>query len=241
MSARQGGSLATLLLVIPLSAIPLMAIFGIPEFSHLSASTSETPSDLVRQPVDSFSFFEEPSSASTNAHERNRRAASDLLSPAPGSAQTPQRPARQGEDAWWGDTTAATTGETPAATTPAPARSERTQPSPRPMQTAAPQPLIRTLEGADATPAPTASAGGLTWREATRKLEEVGITDYRLERGESSDRFLFVCRFSPGGDPRIVQRFESEAAEPLAAVEDVLAQVDQWLQHRFADSRRWLP
>jgi hypothetical protein len=236
MSARQGGSLATLLLIIPLSAIPLMAIFGIPEFAHLSAATSAAPRDLVRQPSAS---FEEPVELPSNAEERNRRAAADLLSPA--AARTAQPAAGDLQDAWRGAATDAPGARTPAAIRSAPDRSERTQPSLRPMQTAAPQPLIRTLEGAAAAPAPAATADGLTWREATRRLEEVGITDYVLERGESSDRFLFVCRFSPGGDARIVQRFEAEAAEPLEAVENVLAQVDQWLQHRFADSRRWLP
>lgn len=235
MSAKQGGSMATLLLAIPLSAIPLMAVFGIPEFTHLSAATQETsPPDLVRQPMTSF----DPPAASTDPpDERNRRAAADLLSP----ASRPADHVTRQEHAWWGDAPATTTAEPASRTASSPADPQRTQPSPRPMQTAAPQPLIRTLQGADTTPAPVATASGLTWREATRRLEEVGIRDYRLERGESSDRFLFVCRFSPGDDERIVQRFEAEAIEPLEAVEDVLAQVEAWLQHRFADSRRWLP
>jgi hypothetical protein len=235
MSTKQGGSLATLLLAIPLAAIPLMAVFGIPEFTHLSAATPEaSPPDLVRQPTIS---FDPPADSTATSDERNRRAAADLLSPAPD--RTSQHSAGQ-EQIGWGDVPMATTAE-PVARTAAPAQPAQTQPSPRPMQTAAPQPLIRTLEGADATPAPAATATGLTWREATRRLEEVGITDYRLERGDMSDRFLFVCRFSPGGDERIVQRFEAEAAEPLEAVENVLAQVESWLQHRFADSRRWQP
>ena len=108
------------------------------------------------------------------------------------------------------------------------------------MQTAAVQPAATTDCGEVSTPEAGATASGLTWREAARRLEEVGITDFRLERGQSSDRFLFFCRFSPGGDARIIQRFEAEAAEPLAAVEDVLTQVEAWLQHRYAQSQLWV-
>ena len=51
MSAKQCGSFATLLLSIPLSAIPLMAIFGVPDLTNLSASTEELIPDIVRQPT----------------------------------------------------------------------------------------------------------------------------------------------------------------------------------------------
>lgn len=235
MSAKQGGSFATLLLAIPLSAIPLMAIFGIPEFAQLSAATGDaSPSDIVRQPTAS---FDEPVPTDETPDERNRLAAADLLAPAEERA----RPSAPQTAPWWGGTATVPQREPASSAATAPTEPESTQPSPRPMQTAAPQPLIRTLASAETTPAAAATASGLTWRDATRRLEEIGITDYRLQRGESSDRFLFVCRFSPGSDERIVQRFEAEAAEPLEAVENVLAQVDQWLQHRFADSRRWLP
>jgi hypothetical protein len=229
MSAKQGGSFATLLLAIPLSAIPLMAVFGIPEFTSLSAATPETfPPDLVRQPIASFDV-----PAPESVDQRHRRAAADLLSAA-------DRPA-PGRDAdvavWSSDAPRAEAGGDVVLAT----QSLQAQPSPRPMQTAAPVHLIRTLASETTTPAPAPTASGLTWREATRRLEEIGITDYRLERGNTPERFLFACRFSPGGDERIVQRFEAEAAEPLEAVEDVLEQVERWLQHRFADSRRWLP
>jgi hypothetical protein len=235
MSANQGGSLATFVLAIPLAAIPLMAVFGIPEFTHLVAATPEaSPPDLLRQPTIS---FDPPAHSAVTPDERHRRIASDFLSPAPD--RTTQESDEQ-EQIGRGAAPTASTAELLDRTA-APARPASTQPSPRPMQTAAPQPLINTLQVAEAVSPPAATATGLTWREATRRIEEVGITSYRLERGESSDRFLFVCLFSPGGDERIVQRFEAEASEPLKAVEDVLAQVDQWLQHRFANSRRWCP
>jgi hypothetical protein len=228
MSAKQGGSFATLLLAIPLSAIPLMAVFGIPEFTTLSAATQETlPPDLVRGPVAS---FEMPALPPETADQRHRRAAADLLSPADEAAQS-----SAAEKATWssGPARASAAADSKAA--------PPAQLSPRPMQTAAPIHLIRPLPSAETTPAPAATASGLTWREATRRLEEIGITDYRLDRSETPDRFLFVCRFSPGTDDRIIQRFEAEAVEPLEAVERVLEQVELWLQHRFADSRRWLP
>jgi len=230
MSAKQGGSFATLLLAIPLSAIPLMAIFGIPEFTHLAAATQDSdPPDLVRQAVAS---FDAPAPAPQTADDRHRLAAADLLSPA--SGEPPHTPLDDRSGTF--QQAALPSVEQHQAVT-----SDPPQPSPRPMQTAAPAPLIRTLGGSAASPPPDATASGLTWREATRRLEEVGITDYRLQRSESLERYLFCCRFSPGGDERIVQRFEAESVEPLDAVENVLGQVERWLQRRYADSRKWIP
>jgi hypothetical protein len=78
----------------------------------------------------------------------------------------------------------------------------------------------------------------LNWREAARELDELGIQDYHLERGTDAQTFLFVCSFTPGDSPHVTLRFEAEAQEPLAAVSNVLDQVNVWLRRRFAASRR---
>jgi hypothetical protein len=76
----------------------------------------------------------------------------------------------------------------------------------------------------------------LNWREASLRLHDLGIRDYHLERGASESSFLFVCIFSPGDSPQVIHRFESEADDPLVAVNHVLNQVDGWMRTRFAAS-----
>lgn len=234
MRAKQGGSFATLLLLIPLSAIPLMAMFGVPKFAQLSASSEEIIPDIVRQSVGA----DVSSHVAESTHGFRSRAA-DLLTatPPPESSATAESNAPR----WSGETSSsASTAAVADRVSDEPVTVQERRPSPRPMQTAAVESVATPCDEHSSTPAATPTASGLSWREASRRLEEVGITDFRLERGQSADRFLFFCRFSPGSDARIIQRFEAEAAEPLAAVEDVLAQVDAWLQHRYAQSRSWV-
>ncbi|MFO1095940.1 MAG: hypothetical protein U0992_21935 [Planctomycetaceae bacterium] len=71
---------------------------------------------------------------------------------------------------------------------------------------------------------------GLTWKSAAERFHELGITSYHLESGSEVGSFLFVCSFCPEATPNVTMRFESEKAEPLDAVEDVLAQIDRWQQ-----------
>jgi hypothetical protein len=74
----------------------------------------------------------------------------------------------------------------------------------------------------------------LTWRDAARELNDRGIENFRLVRGHDAESFLFVCTLVPGDNPHVTMQFEAEANEPLAAVSDVLNQVEVWLRNRFA-------
>ena len=229
MSATPGGSFATLLLVIPLAAIPLMAIFGIPEFAHVTASEDSSALGIVRRPSEdrrpdqNTATEYQDRAADLFAPQEHDRGQSAIAAPSSGSqfrilASSGPEPAEPDDSVRF-----------------ASAHAQRPSPRPTPTSTrqpAAAQDLAGQLVGA--------TASGLTWRDASRRLEEIGITDYRLERGHQVDQFLFVCRFSPGSDPRVVQRFEAESSQPLAAVEDVLTQVESWLQYRYVESRRWV-
>jgi len=76
------------------------------------------------------------------------------------------------------------------------------------------------------------SSAPQTWRAAVRRLNELGIHHFRLEPGRRPSEFHFHCSLTPSDTPRITQRFEAESAEPLRAVQKVIAQVEQWLQRR---------
>jgi hypothetical protein len=245
MSAKAGGSLATVLMSIPLAAIPLMAVFGIPEFTPVSAS-----SDGDQRTVRDGSHRDDPVSY--------RRRASDVLAPrdvGPARRATRDDPGdgdpfnstiepggvdRGLRDAGSGDGAVDTHGEPPV-------------PRPRSLAqlpTDAPVSVTRLESDRDVRSAPSdeaaravpaaveASANSrITWRDASRQLQELGITQYHLERGQQHDTFLFVCMFSPGDSPQVTQRFEAEAHEPLAAVQAVLDQINDWLRQRFAHAR----
>ncbi|MCA8999568.1 MAG: hypothetical protein KDA80_21415 [Planctomycetaceae bacterium] len=95
-------------------------------------------------------------------------------------------------------------------------------------------PNAASIESAQATANATLGGGQLSWRQASLKLAEMGIDKYHLEQGSNRESFLFVCLFSPADSQNVTHRFETEAADPLQAVNQTLDQVDQWLRQRYA-------
>ena len=71
-----------------------------------------------------------------------------------------------------------------------------------------------------------------SWKAAVARLNALGIRDYQLQPGEREGEFHFSCRFVSRTNPRVMQRFEAEAGEPLEAVEQVLQQIDEWKERR---------
>ena len=76
------------------------------------------------------------------------------------------------------------------------------------------------------------SSEARSWKAAVARLNALGIREYQLQPGEHPGEFHFSCRFVSRTNPRVMQRFEAEAAEPLDAVEQVLEQVDDWRGRR---------
>ena len=72
----------------------------------------------------------------------------------------------------------------------------------------------------------------LTWRSAVRRLNALGIRQFRLEPGSREHEFHFTCFLTPRNNPRVTHRFEAEAGDPLRAVEKVLQQITLWQQQR---------
>jgi hypothetical protein len=66
------------------------------------------------------------------------------------------------------------------------------------------------------------------------RLEALGVTDPQLAPwGLSGQMYRFCCRASWAGTPAFTRHFEAVAAEPLSAVEQVVAKVEAWrnIQH----------
>lgn len=88
--------------------------------------------------------------------------------------------------------------------------------------------------GSDSIPA-AADQPPATWAEAVSRLKALGIDDYRLEPGRNLSECHFSCVHRSREDAEVSHRYEAEAAEPLAAVCDVLAQIEN---QRNRQSRR---
>lgn len=84
---------------------------------------------------------------------------------------------------------------------------------------------------ADPTP-DDAIAETITWREAVDRLNDLGIRTFRLTPNSGQGGYRFVCLVTSVTDPRISRRFESESPDPLVAVSNVLAQVEDWNLHQ---------
>jgi len=268
--------LATLLLSVPLAAIGLMAVFGIPQLVPAGAgpdrvqvlrdvgqalrwgkSSNEPASAPAYEDAPEFdtrpqstampSAFENLSGHSADhddeqnhSHrpaqglEQNGPSSSLMASarqfpdsdgPAPRgmSAMSNGRPENSQFPAHW--------DERPAGNISAPAQRTSAVQAFEHAESAA-----AAFSGSRAAPAARSNGPFLSWRQASLRLTELGIKNYHLERGATDGSFLFVCVFTPGDAPQVTHRFEAEAEDPLMAVNQVLQQLDGWMQTRFAQS-----
>lgn len=61
------------------------------------------------------------------------------------------------------------------------------------------------------------------------RLRQLGATYYLLESwGTDGSTYRFHCKMALAGSDRYCRNFEATAAEPIAAMESVLRQVEQW-------------
>ncbi len=230
MSAKSGGSFAALLMSGPLAAIPLMALFGVPQFSSVSASTDEEHDGVLRRPPavasqpSLTSDVTEPTATPTTPEPQvfgQTPASTVTPSPSPrpihlsGASHTQPSSERSGSFV--------TEAAPQSAFVEAPSSPPITDDFTRESTTPRARPTLTTLT---TTTAPASHSQ--TWENAAQKLQELGIDDYRLERGQDEHTYLFICQFAPGADPRIIRRFEAEASEPTVAVQKVLQRITDW-------------
>ena len=224
-------TIAAFLMSIPLSAIGLMAVFGIPQMAPGSllqkglGQGSAQEDDVLRG-----DYFEDDEEAPASRRRRSRssgRSEAEASAPAFDEADSSDRSevaSRSGRGPAWNDRNEETSAE--GGVNPFASRT-RTSPPGR-------EDSFDTAEAEMPRERITNPRTNLTWKSARNRLTELGVTHFHLERGSTDDSFLFVCMFSPGDDPRVTRRFEAEAPEPLAAVDGVLGQIDTWMQRRFA-------
>ncbi len=204
MQGRIAGFFMTLVMALPLAAIPLMSIFGVPQIGSLASSLEQTGF-----------LLENPSRNSANS-----AAAWDLDSaPAFGEAgadiPAASRPEQFSQFASHNNTPQGESMDAAFAASVA----------------QAPTNGFAMAPGHSATPG---TAQNLSWEQAIQQLARYGIRDYRLQPGFQSQGFHFACyshQTGAGGPAahgsagKTVIRFEAEATDPLQAIQQTLQQV----------------
>jgi hypothetical protein len=245
MRSSIHGTFATLLLLIPVGAIPALAIFGIPQFAPVVASPlREGPEgdrerrvgESARAPADD--LFQD---------DIEFPAQDEAASPVPGrlgdSVPVPNRNVARNpssRDRNVGDKSAELPGRLPSWAEDSevdeprdshPRRDDNESVNPK-----APQGYQRQrdvpLERAIPSPREDTVRDSLTWEGVRRRLNDLEIRNFRLEPSRQANQFVFICSYTPTDSPRVSYRFEAESEEPLKAVEKVLAQIDEWQQQR---------
>lgn len=253
MRSRTGHSLSTLMFMVPLLGVPLMAVFGVPQFVPVIASSVSQDSSRLTVPRPLLGVGESAAAsfvADDALTARDEPTVHDLF----GSSRRPQRDSRpvrrdgqSGRETKFLETslnaenwlTSASPDETNAQLSdlfgePVVARSaERNSVSPtRSHGLSAKSSAAQHSRAAMASNATEHMNEGITWRDAVQRLNDLGIQEFRLEPGSRLGEFYFSCEFTPQREARVTRRFEAEATEPLMAVRAVLRQIDDWLAQR---------
>lgn len=216
MRSAAHSSLATLLLLVPILAIPLLAVFGVPQFVPNVESPLEDGADPDIDATDAPAFASISEETASPFTQEGVTAATPSTDDWGTAALAEDRLAQRRRELRAEPT--ASTATSPPPTRPAAA------PYRRPTGTATQErDPATTPHGEDAT---------LTWRSAVARLNELEIRNFRLEPGQHVGEFVFICSFTPADSPWLSQRFEAQADEPLRAVENVLDQIDDWMTER---------
>lgn len=250
---RSPGAVTTILMLIPMLAVPVMALFGVPHFMPVVASP--TPASQG----DPFVGFREIRTGQADGvlHPVSLRTESeslDLFQPYGGEAVASPSPARGEADSRlnlirreWSDplTSSQSTRSRQADTARETADASRdnglspglvtifdSRPSQQNSPSRAGSSVRYQRPGSSATPRERlpAKSQTMTWRQASRILNDLGVRTYSLSPGLNPGEFRFVCLVSSTDDPRVSRRFESNSADPLIAVEQVIRQVKSWTQ-----------
>lgn len=259
MQARRNGFGTTLLMIVPMLAVPVMAIFGIPQFAPVVASPPG-PADELDHPLYAETRVGHSAVTPGRAIEVSKRQPLDLFRPysAAGSDASTSQEDGAITQTQWTDPLQSVAAQSQKQTLPAPRPRADTTVREASVRSARqlPQQVYDVFSNdfdQQRTAQTTATAAAaqqqlavqsqstepkrlqlefpqLTWRQAVDRLNTLGATTYRLTPGLHPQEFRFVCFVTSVDDMRITRRFEAESVDPLVAVEKVLAQVENWRQ-----------
>ena len=244
MSSRAGSTFLTFLVSIPLAAMGLMAVFGVPPLASVIAATrglSDSNQDSKSGRDSGQSQFEDWDSGTAPEWKAGD---GDLTDNDEGTSD-PTDPDRDGLGFL-----KVPRDEEDSDSTPMPTKGRRSSPqkgvenkwadsspsdsrsllSPRGGPKSEKSEFALNTDSDRNTP-PT------SMKESLKKLNSKGVKHYHLERGSDQDTWLFVCLYVPGDDARLTHRFEAESDDPDRAAAETVQQLESWLQQRFRDKQ----
>jgi hypothetical protein len=85
------------------------------------------------------------------------------------------------------------------------------------------------------------AAGGDRAQQLMSRLQQLGAAESKLAPwGSGGNLYRFTCRAPLASAPTMTQHFESIAADPAAAVQEVLTKVESWqIAQRESANRRY--
>lgn len=244
MSSRAGSTFLTFLVSIPLAAMGLMAVFGVPPLASVIAATrglTDSNQDSKSGRDSGQSQFEdwdsgtapewksgdgdlndiEGGTSDATDSDRDELGFSKVPRDEEGSDSTPSQikgrrsTPQRGLEGKWGDNS-----PSDARSLLSPRSGSKTEKSALALNT-----------DSDRNAPPT------SMKESLKKLNSLGAKHYHLERGSDQDTWLFVCLFVPGDDARLTHRFETESDDPDRAAAETVQQIDSWLLERFREKQ----
>jgi hypothetical protein len=230
--SNAAGAVSSLLMSLPLVAVPCLAVFGLPSLGPPTADASTEESIELGSPVES-------AGKAAVAFAPIVDAGKTPAEPSPfESFETAQSDRRQIEPT--SDHRGAAANRAvgldhsvvPRERVPSPASNDiAISPDVFALADIAP-PVTATAATKAAVTAPAAGASSSAgWEETVARLNGHGIREFHLTNGEVPGEFHFSCAIYERGRS-VTRRFEAEGASPAEAAEDVLQQVEQWLATR---------
>lgn len=244
MSSRAGSTVLTFLMSIPVAAVGLMAVFGVPPLSSVIAASRGNHDINLGFEEDDRSTRSGRSERGTTDEEAPSWSDSDSETDL-GSVTDIESDETERDDL--GFSRSESKGGRKRSSSPlADARSSESDNDALRFDDEKPETeksssKSRGLKRDAANPfpedAPTSSRGSrVSMKESLKKLNSLNVKKYHLVPGSEPNTWLFVCMFAPGDDQKVIHRFESEDADPDQAVAKTVEQIDAWLLKRFKDN-----
>lgn len=223
MMSTVSNALSSLVMSLPLVAVPCLAIFGLPSIGPATAEADAEDavelslSDDLGAP--SASLTEAPSKqAFAPIFDAKQSTDEQVAETAPGADRSQIAPTSDHRGAS-ANQAQGLEQEKPAA----PVSPNVTAPGAEGKVASAPPEEKKELNAFSEVVEESTSPSD--WEGVLARLRELGIRKFHITDGEIAGQFYFCCSIDAA--PNVVQRFEAEASSPTAAAIDVLAQVEQ--------------
>lgn len=239
MSSRAGSTVLTFLMSIPVAAVGLMAVFGVPPLSSvIAASRGNHDINLGFEEDDRSGRSErgatDEEAPSWSDSETDLGSVSDIESDETdrddlGFARSSSKGARKRSSSPLADARSGESEDDALRFDDEKPETEKSNSKARGLKRDAANPFPED--------APASSRGSrVSMKESLKKLNSLNVKKYHLVPGSEPNTWLFVCMFAPGDDQKVIHRFESEDADPDQAVAKTVEQIDAWLLKRFKDN-----